>query len=363
MAETKQVPMEDGDMVDPVRVVILGTGQMGSGIARLLLEKEGIRLVGGFARRGGRAGMDLGQAIGHQEDIGIAVSNDLPSLLRQVKPDIAIQATCSRLEDAAGEARSVLGQGVNLISIAEEMAWPAASSEVIAEELKGLAIANGVSLLGTGVNPGFVLDLLVIALSGVCSDISSITAERVNDLSPYGPSVLNAQGVGLTPKAFMDGVGSGAVAGHFGFRESLHMIADALGWQIQHIEERREPIVSSVVRETPFVRVEPGEVAGCHHSAVAYVDGQPVIELVHPQQIHPQLEGVETGDEIRIDGTPPVHLWGRPEIAGGEATVSLAVNMIPRVLDARPGLYSMADLPVPSAILGDLRHRLHGRGS
>jgi 4-hydroxy-tetrahydrodipicolinate reductase len=98
--------------------------------------------------------------------------------------------------------------------------------------------------------------------------------------------------------------------------------------------------------------VAPGNVAGCRHTAIAYRGGLPVISLIHPQQIHPETEGVETGDRIEITGTPNVSLAGSPEIPGGQGTVALAVNMIPRVMAAAPGLYSMADLPVPAAMLG-----------
>jgi 4-hydroxy-tetrahydrodipicolinate reductase len=161
--------------------------------------------------------------------------------------------------------------------------------------------------------------------------------------------------VGLTPEAFAQGLADGAVVGHFGFPESIGMIAANLGWQIERIDETREPIVSRVRRETPFVTVEPGCTAGCLHQAVAYREGHPVITLIHPQQIHPHLEGVDTGDAIEISGTPDLRLAGRPEIPGGLATVALAVNVIPRVLAAPPGLHAMADLPVPAAMLGDAR--------
>ena len=345
-------------MRDLVRVVTLGTGQMGSGIARLVLEKQGLALAGAFARSPERGGMDVGRAVDLGRDLGLAVSNDLQALAAAVRPDIAIHATCSRLAEAFDEVALLLRHGVNVISIAEEMAYPAGSSPAMAELLEQLAIDNGAVVLGTGINPGFVLDLLVIALSGVCSRIDSITAERINDLSPYGPSVLRTQGVGLSPETFLQQVTDGTVAGHFGFRESLHMVAHAVGWDIERIEETREPILSTVRRETPFVTVEPGQVAGCHHSAVAYCGGRPVITLVHPQQVHPHLENIATGDSIVINGEPDIRLAGRPEIPGGQGTIALAVNMIPRVLNARPGLYSMADLPVPAAMLGDARRLL-----
>ena len=347
-------------MRDLIRVLVLGTGQMGSGIARLVLEKRGLQLVGAYGRRSERAGMDVGQAIGLGRDLGLPVSSDLAGLLGQTCPDIAIQATCSRIADASDEITTLVEHGVAVISIAEQMANPSCSAPAFAAELQRAAVSQGVAVIGTGINPGFVLDLLVIMLSGVCADIRSITATRVNDLSPFGPSVLASQGVGLDPAVFVQGLEDGTVAGHFGFAESIHLIAGAIGWDIERIEEQREPIIAGVRRETPFVTIKPGQVAGCRHTAVAYRDGRPVITLIHPQQVHPRLEGIQTGDRIEISGTPDIHLAGSPEIPGGQGTIALAVNMIPRVLNAAPGLHTMVDLPVPAALLGDARHLVHG---
>ncbi len=337
-------------MPDKIAVAVLGTGQMGSGIARLVLERPGLNLVGAYARRPERESMDLGRAIGLERDLGLAIHGDLEQMIRESRPQIAIQATCSRLDEALPEIDTLVEHGVNVISIAEQMAWPAASSPEGARRLQRLAVDHGVSVLGTGINPGFVLDLLVIALSGVCLDVRSIAATRINDLSPYGRTVLDSQGVGLTAEQFQLGLDKGTVVGHYGFAESIHMIAAALGWQVDRIEESREPILSTVLRETPAVRVKPGEVAGCHHRAFAYGHGRTLITLDHPQQVVPGAEGIETGDRIEILGTPDIRLEGRPEIPGGQGTVALAVNMIPRLLHTGPGLYSMADLPVPAAL-------------
>lgn len=344
--------MQGNGVGDAIRVVVFGTGQMGAGIARLLLKKPALRLVGVYARRAEREGLDLGMAIGLERELGIAITTDLTELLARTRPQLAIQATCSKLQEAWQELTTLIAHGVDVISIAEEMAYPAATSPARAGQLQRLAAEHGVSLLGTGVNPGFVLDLLIITLTGVCAEVETITATRVNDLSPYGPTVLREQGVGLTPQDFERGVDEGRVVGHVGFEQSLQMIAAALGWKLERIEQTREPIVSTVSRQTPFVTVEPGQVAGCLHTATAYRNGRAVIELVHPQQIRPELEGVETGDRIEIKGSPNINLAGSPEIPGGLATQAVAVNMIPQVLQAAPGLYCMADLPVPAAMLG-----------
>jgi 4-hydroxy-tetrahydrodipicolinate reductase len=331
------------DMGDLIRVLILGTGQMGSGMARYVLDAPGLELAGAYGKRRERAGTDLGRAIGLDRELGIAIDSDLAMAVKRAQPHVALQATCSRLEDAWPEIAILLREGVSVISIAEEMA--------------DLARANGAAVVGTGINPGFVLDLLVVALTGVCSSIEAITATRVNDLSPYGPTVLEAQGVGITPEAFETGLTDGTVTGHFGFPQSISMIASALGRTVQRIEQTVAPIVSEVRRETPFVTVEPGHVAGTRHTAVGYLDDAPFITLVHPQQVGPELAGVETGDSIEIVGQPSLRLSGRPEIPGDAATVAIAVNMIPRILAASPGLHTMIELPVPAALLGGARRQ------
>ena len=339
-------------MGEAVRVGVLGTGQMGSAIVELLLDKPGLELVGAYARRRERAGVDLGLALGHAEALGLPIAGDLDDLLDRARPAVAIQATCSRLTEAEPEVVACLARGTHVISIAEEMTWPAASSPECAARLDALARETGAVAIGTGVNPGFVLDTLVATLTGVCARVDEIRARRVNDLAPYGPTVLRSQGVGLLPETFDAAVADGTVVGHVGFRESIAMIAAALGWGIERVEERREPIVSSVRRVTPHAVVEPGQVAGCLHTAVGYVAGRAAVRFEHPQQIRPEAEGVLTEDTIEIRGRPHVRLSGSPEIPGGVATAALAVNLVPRVLAAAPGLRSMIDLPAPAALPG-----------
>ncbi len=341
-----------GASAGPTGIVVLGTGQMGCAIARLVVERPGLELVGAWARRPERAGLELGEAVGLGRPLGLAVESDLPGLLERARPRVAIQTTCSRVAEAEPEITRCLERGIHVVSIAEEMAWPEATSPEAADRLDRLARAHGAALLGTGVNPGFVLDLLVVTLSGACARVDSITATRVNDLSPYGPTVLRSQGVGLTPEGFEAGLESGEVVGHLGFRQSIAMIAAALGWEIERIEESREPIVAAEPRETPFVRVEPGRVAGCLHSAFAWRDGRRAISLIHPQQVCPEAAGVATRDTLEIAGDPPLRLTSHPEIPGGRATVALAVNAVPRVLAAAPGLRHGTELPPPAAMLG-----------
>jgi hypothetical protein len=337
----------------PIRVLQWGLGAMGSGMARLVLDKPGLQIVAAVDGRPDFSDKDLGEVLGVGKKLGVAVTKRPEDVLNHEKVDLVILATTSWLKDQMPDLRKIVTAGINCISIAEEMSDPDAQSPVLAKELDALARKHGVSVLGTGVNPGFVLDLLVVALSGGSHTVTGIEASRVNDLSPYGPTVMKSQGVGTTPEAFRAGVADGSIVGHVGFPESIHMISEALGLGVDRIEQSREPIISKVHRQTPHVVVEPGMVAGCAHIGVGYCGDKEVIRLIHPQQIHPQLENQDTGDYINIYGKPEIHMSIKPEIAGGIATMGVAVNMIPHVVAATPGLKRMIDLPVPAALMGE----------
>lgn len=334
-------------------MILLGFGAMGREIARILLGCDFARLVGVIDRDPSLKGKDAGEVL-DLGPIGIVISDSL-SLMDKLNPDIVLIATGSFIREVLPQIELAVKGHADVITIAEEMAFPFYSHPEESSYLDSLAKRHGVTVLGTGVNPGFVLDTLIIALTGVFSKVDRIVARRINDLSPFGRTVMETQGVGKTVEEFEEGLRSGRIVGHIGFPQSIGMISRALGWRITRIEESRKPIVSSVYRETPFVRVEPGMVAGCEHSAKAYIGERCVIELYHPQQIHPHLEGVETGDYIEIYGDIDLSLRIRPEIPGGRATASIAVNMIPIVVESAPGLKCMADLPIPRSVLSSWR--------
>lgn len=338
--------------MNSIRVLQWGLGAMGSGMARLMLEKSGLQIVAAVDGRPDYVGKDLGDVLGVGKHLGVTVTNKPEDVLDKEKVDLVIIATTSWLVEQMPDLRKILNAGINCISIAEEMSDPDAQSPALGKELDDLAKKNGVSILGTGVNPGFVLDLLVVALTGGNHSVTRIEASRVNDLSPYGPTVMKSQGVGTTPEAFRAGVADGSIVGHVGFPESIHMISEALGLGVDRIEQFREPIISKVYRETPHVKVEPGMVAGCAHIGIGYHGDKEVVKLIHPQQIHPHLENQDTGDYINIFGVPEIHMAVKPEIAGGKATMGITVNMIPHVVAATPGLKRMIDLPVPAALMG-----------
>lgn len=343
-----------------IRVAIWGFGAMGGGIAKVLLEKTGVEITGVCDLHPQRVGKSIYSLLGVErgERPDVLVSEEIDVALPERGADVCIVATDSFTRDVYPKLLRVLQRGVNVISTAEEMSYPAAKEPLLAKEIDRVAKENGVTALGTGINPGLMMDLLAICLSGCMTNVSKVTCKRVNSLSPFGPLVMQEQGVGLSLRAFEEGVRNEEIAGHVGFAESVGMIAKALGWKLDYFDQQMEPILTAVDRKSPYGFAKKGNVAGVNMTGQGYVDGEVKIDMIHPQQIEPELGGTQTGDYIALEGTPPVHMAIQPEVNGGIGTIAMCVNMIPHVINARAGLKTMIDLPVPHAILGDMREQI-----
>ena len=341
-----------------VKVIIWGLGAMGSGMADMLLKKKGVEIVGAVGR-GNKLGKSMYDFIkterGDRPDVIIGTPEEV---ITEGAADVVLTATDSYTKTAFERLKFILEKKINVVSSAEEMAFPQAQSPEEAKMLDEIAKANGVSILGTGINPGLIMDLLVVVMTGCCETVDSVTARRVNSLSPFGPAVMEEQGIGITKEEFEEGVRTGHLAGHVGFPESIHMIADAIGWKVDKVEQSMEPIMTDVDRKSPYGFAKAGNVAGCAMKGFGYVDGEIKLEMDHPQQIEPEMVGVQTGDYVIIKGNPNINLVNSPEVPGGIGTIAMCVNMIPHIINARPGLKTMIDLPVPRAIMGDMREMI-----
>lgn len=221
----------------PIRVLQWGLGAMGAGMARLILGKPGLELVAAVDARPDYVGADLGDVLGIGRRLGVTVTDHPEDVLDAASVDCVTIATTSWAAQQRPDLRRILGAGINVVTIAEEMAEPAAQNPQLSDELDALAREHGVSVVGVGVNPGLVLDLLVVALTAGSHTVERIEASRVNDLSPYGPTVMASQRVGMSVEAFRAGVADGTIVGHVGFPESIALISDALGLGIDRIEQ------------------------------------------------------------------------------------------------------------------------------
>jgi 4-hydroxy-tetrahydrodipicolinate reductase len=328
-----------------IRVAGWGTGMMGQGLLGFILDRpRDIDLVGVVVTNPAKEGKTVGELLGRPCDV--TMTTDFEAVLA-LKPDVVCINTQSNLHEISSQVEPAVKAGADVICIAEKLAYPWASDPAWAERFDKLAKANDVSILGTGVNPGFILDALVVMWTSACLRVDRIEASRVNDLSPFGPTVMTGQGVGTTVEQFEKGVADGSIVGHIGFPESINLIARALGWTIDEIVETREPIVTTVERSTPHVHVAPGDVCGCRHIGKGYSKGELKIELIHPQQIHPGREGQETGDYIKIFGDPNVNMANQPEMPGGKGTYASTGNYIPLIGAAAAGMLTVVDMPLP----------------
>lgn len=337
--------------MENVKVIIWGLGAMGGGMADMLLKKKGVDIVGAVGR-GDKIGKSMFDYIetprGNRPDVIIGSPEDV---IKEKAADVVLCCTDSFTKTAFDRLKFCLEKKINVVSSAEEMAYPWAQSPKEAAELDRIAKENGVSIIGTGINPGLIMDLLVIVMTGCCEEVEHIVSRRVNSLSPFGPAVMEEQGIGVTPEEFR----TKHLSGHVGFAESVGMISDAIGWKLDKMEQSMAPIMTDVDRKSKYGFAKAGNVAGVDMRAKGWVDGEVKIEMEHPQQIEPEQVGVQTGDYVIIKGTPNINMVNSPEVPGGIGTIAMCVNMIPNIINARPGLHTMITLPVPRAIMGDMR--------
>ncbi len=344
--------------MENIKIVIWGFGAMGAGMAAMLNKKKGVDIVGVCDLHPERAGKSVAEVLNINSWDDVIISKDIDEVLSAEKIDLCLLATDSFTKGAYPKLKMIMEKGINVITTAEEMAYPKAQEPELAAELHEIAKANGVTVLGTGINPGMIMDLLVVCLTGCMETLDHVEAKRVNSLSPFGVTVMEEQGVGITEEDYNRRVAADDMAGHVGFSESIHMIADAVGWKVGKFEQQMKPIFTTVDRKSPYGFAAAGTLAGINMTGQGTIENEVKIDMIHPQQIEPEMEGTHTGDYITLQGNPPVSMSITPEVDGGIGTIAMCVNMIPHVINANPGLKTMIDLPVPRAIMGDMRNML-----
>ena len=324
-----------------IRVVQFGVGPIGASIARLLREKESLEIVGGIDRDPAKAGRDLGEIVGAPDaPWGVLVSARPPAVLE--KPvDVVMHTTSSSLAAVMDELLACLSAGCCVVSTCEELAYPFRKHPELSAQLDAVAKEEGVALVGTGVNPGFVMDKLVLVLSAVAQRVDFAKAVRIVDASKRRLPLQKKIGAGMTEAEFRGQVAAGIIK-HHGLPESVAMVADGLGLVVDDISETIEPVITSETVKTPFLEVSPGQVAGVHQIARGTSKGEEKIFM----ELQMYVGAKQPADTVELRGEPNLSLTIPGGAHGDIATAAIAVNAIPAVLAAPAGLRTVRDLPL-----------------
>ncbi len=339
---------EEANKSPPLRMIQFGLGAAGCEILRLARSK-GVELVGAIDSDPAKLGQDAGELAG-VGPLGVKVERP-GALCRQGVADVLLHATRYGPKESAADVVGFLRAGINVISISGVSFLPA-WDEALARRVDQAAREGGATVVGTGLNPGLLLDVVPILMSSACESIKRISAARVADFSPWGPETIRNYGMGLSPAEFDQQVAAGKIGLHAEISQSLGMIAHALGGTVEGFKQERLSIVTSTRRTGASVTIEPGQVCGFRHIATARCSTGPEIRLQHCGVVHPDpaSDGVEPGTHVTIEGVPAVQVSIKGELseAGGvyAATAARAVNAIPYVVAAAPGLVTLADLPM-----------------
>jgi 2,4-diaminopentanoate dehydrogenase len=326
-----------------ISVMFYGLGPIGAAVARQVATRKGFTIAGGIDIDPAKLGRDLGEVIGLDRRLKVRVTNDAAGALKRTKPDVVVLCTSSALKKVMPQIETILKARIPIVSTTEELSYPVGRNRALAKKIDALARKAKVAVLGTGVNPGFVMDALPIALTGICERVDSVRIDRVQDASVRRLPFQQKIGSGLTTAQFQKKVEDQSVR-HVGLAESVTMIADAFGWKLDKVTDEIKPKIAEKTVSSEFLAVDPGYVCGIVQDGVGWKNGKALITL----HMEAYLGAPESFDSVVIEGVPRIAQKISGGVHGDIATASITVNSIPKVIAAAPGLRTMRDMALPS---------------
>ncbi len=322
-----------------MKVIQYGMGPIGAKVTAYLLERKNIQIVGAVDIDPAKTGKDLGEVAGLGKNLGITVTDNAQQLFKNTEADVVVLTTSSELEKIKPQVLEIVENGLNVVSTCEELTYPWLTNPQIAKEIDDAAKSKNVSVLSTGVNPGFLMDFLPVAATGICKEVKKVKVERIQNAQFRRIPFQRKIGAGLTMAQFEEKKKSGTLR-HVGLTESVHMIATRLGWKLDKTEDIIEPVVAEDNTTAGELKIEKGNALGVMQTGRGYVNGEEKITLLFKAYVGEP----EPRDRIVMDSTPPVDMTIKGGINGDIATCAITVNAIPIVKNAKPGLRTMADI-------------------
>ncbi|MFX1455055.1 MAG: dihydrodipicolinate reductase [Promethearchaeota archaeon] len=326
-------------------VVQVGLGPMGKIITNLLNKRKNINLKGVIDINPQFIGKKLSTILETSVESDLTVEEDLNNVFNNSNVDVVIIATTSSLEKVAPLIYKAANSRCNIISICEELTYPFQHFPKLSEELDHVAKANNITIVGTGINPGYLMDLLPIVITAPCQEVKSIKVTRMMNSSKRRVPFQKKIGTGLTISEFHQKIRDKEISGHVGLKESIQMIVAALGIEYDEIIEiPPKEVITDEEYKTSYGEIVPvGCVVGLQSIAYAKYRGDEIITL----DFVAFAGDHEEYDSIKIEGTPDIHQKIIGGVHGDIGTAAMVANLIPKVIEAQPGLLTMKDLPVP----------------
>jgi len=317
-----------------LRIGVYGFGAIGRLASRLILER-GHELVGAVDIDERIVGKDVGELLG-VGSLGVEVTKDVSEL---ADADVVIHATGSYLDRVFDQIASLVKLGVHVVSTCETLSYPYYRYPVLALRLDELARAFGSVVIGTGINPGYLLDTLVAVLAASVPSVKRVKAVRSLDAAKRREPFRKKIGIGEDPRVVEERIARGEITGHVGYAESVYLIALAGDLNLTKVVEWQGSVPAEADIESSGIRVEKGKNKGIVGYGAGFVGEQEVIRVVFEAYV-----GAPEYEEIEVEGHEYSVKWRSTGTPGDLGTVTVALNVAERVPYMLPGLRLMTDM-------------------
>lgn len=325
----------------PIRAALIGAGPMGINIYKLSLERQDIFISHVIDIDTSLHGKDMGEHSGLAAT-GVLISG---SYMEMEKVEVAVLATVSDLPRIGPQLLGLIDAGFPVVSTCEELFYSWESDREWSEKIDRAAKDKGVAVLGTGVNPGFLMDALPSMFTALCNHVDRIEVRRYQDAQFRRIPFQKKIGAGLSLQEFERKKDDGSLR-HVGLTESMQFIAGQLGWKLDSVEDKIEPVIAHRNFQTAALSIMSGNASGIRQTGIGKVNGQEKIKLSFQATVGEE----ESYDEVEIFGVPHIRTRIMQGIHGDIATCAIILNACKSILKANPGLRTMADIPMITSV-------------
>lgn len=322
-----------------IKILQVGLGPLGIKMANYIAERKNMETIAVVDLNPDLLGKDLSE-LPACEASGVKINGDLADAVSHEKPDVAVLTTVSDMVRITPQVESIVNLGIPIVSTCEELSFPWKTAPELSKKIDEAAKANGVAVLATGVNPGFMMDTLPVTLTAVCQNVRRITVHRMQNARYRRLPFQKKIGAGLTLEEFEAKKQDGSLR-HVGLTESIHLIAHRMGWDLDKTEDIIEPVIAKEQIETPDMTIPAGHATGVRQTGNGYVNGERKVILVFQATVGEP----SSYEEVFIAGTPEICSRIPCGVNGDIATCAIALNAIPQILRSSPGLKTMVDIP------------------